>query len=344
MTIGSVHIDRPLILAPMEDVTDRPFRRMCKRFGADIMYTEFVNSDGLVRKNDRTFKKMLFSEDERPFGIQLYGGDEGAMEGAARMADSLRPDLIDINAGCWVKQVAGRGAGAGLLKDLPRMERIVSNVVRATDLPVTVKTRLGWDESSIRIVEVAKMLEGIGVKALTVHCRTRSQGHSGTPDYTWIPKVKEAVRIPVIVNGSLTDPVQIREVFDETGCDGVMIGRAAIDNPWIFSDVKHYFATGETAKERPLAERLDVCLDLLKSSAEFKGERRGVIEMRKFYIGYLRGVPNASKLRNHLMQFLEVKPIEEILLSVRAKGFIDPALYGHAPEMPAPDTTALACS
>ena len=327
MKIGKYDIEKPLILAPMEDVTDQPFRLICKRLGADIMYTEFVNSDGLVRKNDKTFKKMLFKEEERPFGIQLYGGDENAMEGAARMADSLNPDLIDINAGCWVKKVAGRGAGAGLLKDLGQMERIVANVIKVTKLPVTVKTRLGWDESSIRIVEVAKMLEGIGVQALTIHCRTRSQGHTGSPDYQWIPKVKEAVSIPIIVNGSLTEPQQIRDVYDETGCDGVMIGRAAIDNPWIFSEVKHFFATGEIVQPRTLAEKIDICLELLKASAAFKGEHRGVVEMRKFYIGYLRGTPNASKLRNHLMQFVEVAPIEEILLSVKERGHIDPSLY-----------------
>lgn len=327
MKIGNIHIDRPIILAPMEDVTDQPFRLICKRLGADIMYTEFVNSDGLVRKSAKTFQKMLFSEEERPFGIQLYGGDENAMEGAAKMADSLGPDLIDVNCGCWVKQVAGRGAGAGLLKDLPRMERLVANVIKSTALPVTVKTRLGWDEASIKIVEVAKMLEGIGVAALTIHARTRSQGHSGDPDFTWIPKVKAAVKIPIILNGSLTEPKQIKDVFDDTGCDGVMIGRGAIDHPWIFSDVKHYFATGEITPQRSLADRIDVCVELLQSSARHKGERRGVIEMRKFYAGYLRGVMNASKLRNHLMQYLEVAPIVDILLSVKEKGMIDEGMF-----------------
>jgi tRNA-dihydrouridine synthase B len=323
MKLGKINIDKPIILAPMEDVTDQPFRLMCKRLGADIMYTEFVNSDGLVRNSEKTFNKMLFSDEERPFGIQLYGGDEYSMEGAAKMADSLNPDLIDINCGCWVKNVAGRGAGAGLLKDLPRMARIVANVIKSTQRPVTVKTRLGWDESSINIVETAKMLEGIGAAALTIHCRTRSQGHSGDPDFTWIPKVKQAVKIPIIVNGSLKEPQQIKEVFDDTGCDGVMIGRGAIDNPWIFSDVKHYFATGEFAPHRSLNERIDICIELLQSSAAFKGERRGVIEMRKFYSGYLRGIPNASKLRNHLMQFVEVTPILDILMAVKEKGFID---------------------
>lgn len=323
MKIGTINIDRPLILAPMEDVTDMPFRLVCKKLGADIMYTEFVNSDGLVRNNKKTFEKMRFSEEERTFGIQIYGGDENAMEGAARLADSLNPDIIDVNAGCWVKQVAGRGAGAGLLKDTPRMERLVTNVVKATKIPVTVKTRLGWDESSIKIVEVAKMLEGIGVQGLTIHCRTRSQGHTGDPDYSWIPKIKREVQIPVFINGSLVEPKQIKDVFDETGCDGVMIGRGAIDNPWIFADTKHFFATGEINPKRTLGERIDKCVELLQLSVERKGERRAVIEMRKFYIGYLKGEANASKLRNHLMIYSEAQPIIDLLQSVKEKGHID---------------------
>lgn len=329
MKIGNINIDRPLILAPMEDVTDLPFRLVCKRLGADLMYTEFVNSDGLVRNSKKTFEKMMFLEEERPFGIQIYGGDENAMEGAAKMADSLNPDLIDINCGCWVKQVAGRGAGAGLLKDLPRMERIVGNVVKATKLPVTVKTRLGWDEHSIRIVEVARMLEGIGVQGLTVHCRTRTQGHQGIPDYSWIPKIKQTVSIPIFANGSIAEPRQIENIFNETGCDGVMIGRGAIDNPWIFADTKHYFATGEVTPKRTLAERIDKCVELLKLSVERKGERRAVIEMRKFYIGYLKGEANASKLRNHLMVYCEAQPIIDILLSVKEKGYIEEGMFSR---------------
>lgn len=331
MKIGNNEIEKPLLLAPMEDVTDQPFRLICKRLGADILYTEFVNSDGLIRNSEKTYKKMLFSEEERPFGIQIYGGDENSMEGAAKMADALNPDLIDINAGCWVKNVAGRGAGAGLLKDLCKMERIVSSVIKETKLPVTVKTRLGWDEHSIKIVEVAKMLEGIGVQGLTVHCRTRSQGHRGEPDYTWISKVKNAVKIPIIVNGSLDSPEKIKTVFEETGCDGVMIGRGAIDNPWIFADTKHYFSTGEVTPERNLQERIDVCIELLQRSVDYKGERRGVIEMRKFYSGYLRGVKNASKLRQHLMQFLEMHPIITLLSEIKEQGSIpEDLLYSQA--------------
>src|SRR5437867_224119 len=203
MKIGKIDIDRAVVLAPMEDVTDIPFRTMCKRFGADILYTEFVNAEGLARNSARTRKKMEFLETERPFGIQIYGGSDTSMEIAARMAGELRPDLIDINCGCWVKNIAGRGAGAGLLRDLKKMEAIVSTVVKAVRLPVTVKTRLGWDGKSIRIMDVAKMIEGAGAQALTIHCRTREQGHQGAPDYSWIPQVKNELRIPVIVNGGI---------------------------------------------------------------------------------------------------------------------------------------------
>ena len=204
MKLGHNTIDHPLILAPMEDVTDRPFRLICKRLGADILVTEFVNSDGLVRNNKKTAQKMFFTDEERPLGIQIYGSNQEAMEGAARMADEMNPDFVDINAGCWVKDVVARGAGAGLLKDIPRMEKIVAGVVKNTTRPVTVKTRLGWDDKSIQIVDVAKMLEHNGVQALTIHCRTRSQGHGGDPDYSWIPLIKEAVQMPVIVNGTRT--------------------------------------------------------------------------------------------------------------------------------------------
>ncbi|MGA7161977.1 MAG: tRNA dihydrouridine synthase DusB [Bacteroidota bacterium] len=314
MKIGSIDIAHPILLAPMEDVTDLPFRLICKRLGADIVYTEFVNSEGLVRNSEKTKKKMFFSEEERPFGIQIYGGEEASMEGAARIAESLDPDLIDINCGCWVKDVAMRGAGAGLLKDLPRMEKIVSLVVKATHTPVTVKTRLGWDENSIRIVEVAKMLEGIGVKGLTVHCRTRAQAHKGIPDYTWIPKIKAVVSIPVVVNGNILEPDDVQKVIDETGCDGVMIGRGAIDNPWIFQQAKTFLAAGIVLKNVPIEERVAVCIEHLKLSVEYKGERTGVLEMRKHYSGYLRGLPNIAKLRAELMTFTTAEPLIERLM------------------------------
>ena len=293
----------------MEDVTDLPFRVICKRLGADIVYTEFVNSEGLVRGSDKTKKKMTFWEEERPFGIQIYGGEVASMEGAAKLAESFNPDIIDINCGCWVKDVAMRGAGAGLLRDLPKMEKIASTVVNAVRVPVTLKTRLGWDAKSIRIVEVAKMCEQVGIKALTIHCRTRDQGHKGAVDYSWIPRIKEAVSIPVIVNGDVVTPQNVKNVFETTGCDAVMIGRGAVLNPWIFQQSKHFLATGELLPEPTIEERVELLREHLKLSVEFKGERAGVIEMRKHYSGFLRGMPHVSKIRMELMQFTEAAPI-----------------------------------
>jgi tRNA-dihydrouridine synthase B len=309
MKIGGINIDRGVFLAPMEDVTDLPFRRICKMLGADLTYTEFVNSDGLVRGSRKTAKKMFFQEEERPIGIQIYGGDVSAMEGAARMAESYQPDLVDINAGCWVRDVAMRGAGAGLLRDLPRLEHMVSTVVRAVKTPVTVKTRLGWDQHSIRIVDVARMCEANGVAALTLHCRTRDQGHKGEVDYSWIPRIKEAVSIPVIANGDIVTPQDVRRVFETTGCDAVMIGRGAISNPWIFRQAKHFLATGELLPEVTVEERVELLKEHLRLAVEYKGERIGVIELRKHYAGFLRGLPHVAKIRMELMQFTEAAPI-----------------------------------
>lgn len=313
MKLASYVIEKPIALAPMEDVTDLPFRVTCKRLGADIVYTEFVNSEGLRRNAAKARQKILFWEEERPLGIQIYGGEEDAMEDAAGIAESVGPDFLDINCGCWVKDVAMRGAGAGLLRDLPTMERIVQHVVRNVRLPVTVKTRLGWDSDSIRIVDVAKMLEQCGIAALTIHCRTRAQGHKGEPDFSWIPKVKAAVSIPIIVNGSLTTPEQIKCVFDETGCDGVMIGRGAIDNPWIFRQTKEYIATGRVPEAPSILERFRVMEEHLRLSVQFKGERKGVIEFRKHYAGYLRALPHASRVRQELMKYVELQPVLDTL-------------------------------
>ncbi|MBI4810561.1 MAG: tRNA-dihydrouridine synthase family protein [Ignavibacteriales bacterium] len=217
MQIGKINIPNAILLAPMEDVTDIAFRLICKRLGADLVYTEFINSEGLIRNSEKTKQKMLFLPSERPLGIQIYGNSDSSMERAAQMAEELQPDLIDINAGCWVRKVIRHGAGAGLLQDLKKMERMISSVVKAVKLPVTVKTRLGWDERSKKIVEVARIVEDAGAQALTIHCRTRSQGQKGKPDYSLIPDVKKAVKIPIIVNGGITSAIIAEEVFATTG-------------------------------------------------------------------------------------------------------------------------------
>jgi tRNA-dihydrouridine synthase B len=313
MMLGRLNIEKPLFLAPMEDVTDLPFRIICRRLGVDAVVTEFINAEGLSRENDKTMAKMHIEEEERPVGIQIYGAADAAMARAASMADALNPDFIDINAGCWVRDVALRGAGAGLLRDLDRMESIVKTVINATKLPVTVKTRLGWDSTSINIVDVAKMVEQAGAKALFLHCRTRAQGHAGETDFTWIPKIKQVVAIPVIANGNITSPRGAKELLDATGCDGLMIGRGAMGNPWLFRHIRRYLETGIEESAPSIDERVDVILDHLRLSAETKGERRAVIEFRKHYAGYFRGIPNHTKVRLELMAFETIPPIEEIL-------------------------------
>jgi tRNA-dihydrouridine synthase B len=310
MRIGKIEIDRPLSLAPMEDVTDISFRIICKRLGADLLYTEFTSSEALIRNARKALQKIEVAEEERPVAIQIFGGLETSMEGAARVVESAGPDFIDINCGCWVKDVALRGAGAGLLKDLPKFEAIVKSTVGATPLPVTVKTRLGWDSKSINILDVAKMVEQAGARALTVHCRTREQGHEGFADWSWLEKIKKIVSIPIFGNGDLRSAEDVQRMF-ETGCDGAMIGRAAINNPWIFREAKHFLATGESCPPPSFAERIQVCTDHLKLSVQYKGERRGVLEFRKHYSGYLKGLPMIAKLRADLMVFTDLAPILE---------------------------------
>ncbi|MCC6797428.1 MAG: tRNA dihydrouridine synthase DusB [Candidatus Hydrogenedentes bacterium] len=314
MQIGTIQLDKPLALAPMEDVTDIPFRLVCKRLGADLLYTEFTSSEALIRDARKALAKIRIVEEERPVAVQIFGGVETSMEGAAQVAERANPDFIDINCGCWVKKVALRESGAGLLRNLVKFEAIVKSVIAGTSLPVTVKTRLGWDEKSIVILDVARMVEQAGAKALAIHCRTRDQGHRGNADWTWLEKVKQVVSIPVIGNGDIQTPEDVKEMF-ETGCDGVMIGRGAIQNPWIFQQAKHFMQHEEHMPEPTIADRIDVCLEHLRLIVEARGEQRGVVEFRKHYAGYLKGVRNAAKVRSELMHFNEYAPVEARLIA-----------------------------
>ena len=312
MRIGNIEIDRPLCLAPMEDVSDRPFRILCKEQGADLLYTEFTNCEALIRNVKNAQKKIRVGADEHPIAIQLYGSAEESMERAAAVAEQAGADFIDINCGCWVKKVAGRGDGAGLLRDLGRFEATVRSVMRGTSLPVTVKTRLGWDENSIVILDVARMLEDLGVQALTVHCRTRKQAYTGTADWSWLPRIREVSGIPLIANGDIKTPEDARACLD-LGCDGVMIGRGAIHSPWIFRHARHYLDTGERLPDPDLRRRIEMCIRHLTDSVAYRGAARGVPAFRKHYAGYLKGVRNIAHLRRDLMQYTEVAPIVERL-------------------------------
>ena len=312
--VGKVEIDKAILLAPMEDVTDISFRLVCRELGADVVYTEFVNSEGLIRSNEKTHNKLKIIEEERPVGIQIYGSSVDSMVGAAKIAEAENPDMIDINAGCWVKNVVGGGAGSALLKDIPYLVKLVKAVVDSVSLPVTVKTRLGWDNNSIQIIDVAKRLEDVGVKALTVHCRTRVMGHKGNADWSWIPKVKEAVSIPIALNGNVLDASDVKQAFNETGADAVMIARGAIGNPWIFLEAKEILTKGYISTKIDDEIKIKTCLRHLDLAIGVKGERRAVIEHRKFYSGYLKGMHHASKIRHELMQFIDYNPVRDLLL------------------------------
>ena len=321
MNIGSLNIGKhPLLLAPMEDVTDSPFRQICRKKGADIVYTEFISSEAIIRDADIAMHKMHFEEFERPFGIQIFGGREEAMEGATKVAVSNKPDIVDINFGCPVYKIVKKGAGSACLKDLGLMERMAGTVVDAAgDLPVTVKTRLGWDEQTIRIQEVALMLQNVGVKALTVHARTRNQKYKGKARWEFLKKLKETpgLEIPVIGNGDVSTPELAKKMFDETGVDGVMVGRGAIGNPWIFERTRHYLETGELLPEPSIQDRLELCAEQLRLSVAHHGERYGVIIMKKHYGQYLKGIRNGKKLRAAIMGQKEMVPILELLLNFR---------------------------
>jgi len=313
--IGKVEIEKAILLAPMEDITDVSFRLICKELGADVVYTEFVNSEGLVRASEKTHDKLKIIEEERPVGIQIYGSSIESMVGGAIIAEAEHPDLIDINAGCWVKNVVGCGAGSALLKDPPYMQKMVTEVVKSVSLPVTVKTRIGWDDDTILIIEIAKRMEDAGAKALTVHCRTRKQGHKGDADWTWIPKVREVVNIPVVLNGGVMSANDVKLAFDQTGADGVMIARGAIGNPWIFQDAKELMNVGSISGVIDDKIKIKTCLRHLQLATKVKGERRAILEHRKFYSGYLKGLYNASKTRQAMMTLLDYNSVEDYLLN-----------------------------
>ena len=303
-TIGNIDLGEfPLLLAPMEDVSDPPFRRLCKMHGADMLYSEFISSEGLIRDAIKSRQKLDIFDYERPVGIQIFGGDEEAMALSAKIVATVNPDLVDINFGCPVKKVVSKGAGAGVLKDIDLMVRLTKAVVNSTDLPVTVKTRLGWDEQSINIEEVAERLQDIGISALTIHARTRSQMYKGHSDWSYIAKVKNnpRMRIPIFGNGDIDSPEKALEYRNKYGIDGIMIGRAAIGYPWIFNEIKHYFATGELLPSPTIADRVEAAKNHLLWSVEWKGERQGVVEMRRHYANYFKGIPNFKEHRHKLV-------------------------------------------
>jgi nifR3 family TIM-barrel protein len=335
MRIGPIDYgERPLFLAPMEDVSDPPFRLLCKRFGADMLYTEFISSGGLTHACDDAQRKLDIFDEERPVGIQIFGGDIDQVRDAVPLVDEVGPDVIDINFGCPVRKVVRKGAGAGILRCLPDMEAITAAVVEATERPVTVKTRLGWDDQSIQIVEVARMLEAVGIQALAVHARTRAQMYKGDARWPWLRRIKaEGVRdIPLIGNGDALDPERVEAMFDETGVDAVMIGRGAIGNPWIFRDAKVFMETGEVPPPPTWEERVQVVAEHLAMKCDWLGERTGVLEMRRMYSGYFKGFPNASKLRHLLMQETEQAGVLEVMLNFDPEA---PAIQVPAAALPA---------
>ena len=303
--IGDHNIgDFPLLLAPMEDVSDPPFRAVCKENGADIMYTEFISAEGLIRDAVKSVQKLDIYDYERPIGIQIFGDKIESMREAAAIAEKANPELIDINYGCPVKKVACKGAGAGILLDLPKMQAMTKEIVDRVDLPVTVKTRLGWDENTIKIVEVAKRLQDVGIQALTIHGRTRKQMYKGVANWDFIAEVKNHpdIHIPIFGNGDVDSPEKALEYKNKYGVDGIMIGRGAIGNPWLFNQIKHYFKTGEKIGVPDIDERVQVTKKHLNFSVEWKGERKGIFEMRRHYTNYFRGIPNFKPYRTRLVE------------------------------------------
>ncbi|WP_353136740.1 tRNA dihydrouridine synthase DusB [Pseudopedobacter sp.] len=320
--IGNIDLGEfPLLLAPMEDVSDPPFRYVCKQNGVDLMYTEFISSEGLIRDAAKSRQKLDVFEYERPIGIQIFGSDIDHMFEATEIATQANPDLIDINYGCPVKNVACRGAGSALLQDIDKMVAMTAAVVKATHLPVTVKTRLGWDDNTKNIYEVAERLQDVGIQALSIHGRTRAQMYKGEADWTLIKEVKKnpRIKIPIFGNGDVDSPIKAADWRLEYEVDGIMIGRAAIGYPWIFREIKHFFETGKHLEGPTIDERVDVCLTHLQKSVEWKGQKTGIFEMRRHYSNYFKGVPNFKEYRMKLVSLETIEDIEEVLNDIRNK-------------------------
>lgn len=318
--IGDIDLGEfPLLLAPMEDVSDPPFRALCKEQGADMMYTEFISAEGLIRDADKSVQKLDIYDYERPIGIQIFGDKIDSMRQAAAIAEEANPELIDINYGCPVKKVACKGAGAGILLDLPKMQSMTEEIVKRVNKPVTVKTRLGWDENSIKILEVAKRLQDVGVQALTIHGRTRKQMYKGTADWSYIAEVKNHpdIQIPIFGNGDIDSPERALEYKEKYGVDGIMIGRASIGNPWIFRDIKSYLRDGTIPDSPDIEERVEAAKKHLTFSVEWKGEKLGIFEMRRHYTNYFRGIPNFKPYRAQLVQLEDYEEIMGVLSEVQ---------------------------
>lgn len=339
--IGNISLpDFPLLLAPMEDVSDPPFRAVCKTHGADLMFSEFISSEGLIRDAIKSRQKLDIFEEERPVGIQIFGGDEEAMALSARIVETVNPDLLDINFGCPVKKVVSKGAGAAVLKDIDLMVRLTRAVVRSTSLPVTIKTRLGWDHENINIVEVAERMQDVGVQAISIHARTRSQLYKGDADWSWIARVKENARlsIPVFGNGDIDSPEKAVLYRNRYGVDGIMIGRAAIGYPWIFREIKAYMQDGTVLPPATIEERIEVVTAHLRGSVSWKGLVPGINEMRRHYANYLKGLPNIREYRQKLVTAQTVEGVEEILEDLRRR------CEGFTPERRVADMEGMSCA
>ena len=320
--IGDLEVGEfPLLLAPMEDVSDPPFRKLCKTGGADVMYTEFISSEGLIRNAEKSVQKLDIFEFERPIGIQIFGNNIDSMKEATKIASSTNPDIIDINYGCPVKKVTCKGGGAAILQDIPKMVKMTSEIVKSTNIPVTVKTRLGWDDSTKYIVEVAERLQDVGIKAISIHGRTRKQMYKGEANWELIRDVKnnQRMKIPVFGNGDVSCPKSAKEKKEKYQVDGIMIGRGAIGNPWVFNQIKEYLQNGKIIDDPTIVEKANMVLEHLKLSIKWKGQKLGILEMRRHYGNYFRGMPQIKQYRSKLVQSNDYQELVELITEIQQK-------------------------